>query len=67
MLKAATESSGSVSLERKFLYFIDAKLKNQEIGYRLLQKLNCILKFPSSLDIRTLNLLMTIKDGSTDL
>jgi hypothetical protein len=29
MLKAATESSGSVSLERKFLYFIDAKLNSQ--------------------------------------
>jgi len=35
MLKTATESSGSVSLERKFLYFIDAKLKNQEIGLQL--------------------------------
>ena len=64
MLKAATESSGSVSLERKFHYFIDAKLKHQEIGLPLATEIEL---YPSSLDIRTLNLLMTIKDGSTDL
>jgi hypothetical protein len=35
MLKAGTESSGSFSLERTFIYFIDAKIKNQEIGLQL--------------------------------
>jgi hypothetical protein len=33
--KAATESAGSFSLERKFLYFIDAGLQDQEIGLQL--------------------------------
>ncbi len=32
MLNAATESYGSFSWERKFLDFIDAYLKNQEVG-----------------------------------